>query len=157
MAKIICDFHNVHLDTKKTVHSWGTHRQIKSTLIRQLMRSCVIKVDFICKRRLRSSHGINELTSFCIEVLAPLVSRSSKPVAISNRYSIENWKRLKVLKEPDQKCIFANHLGVGRGGGFQLFTTFTINILMETVFQFSYSWKLYIWCGLFAVTLDSRV
>ena len=35
--------------------------QIKYTLIRQLLGSCLIMVYFICKRRLKSSPGLNEL------------------------------------------------------------------------------------------------
>ena len=50
------------VNTKKNVHTWISHRQIKYTRIRQLPRSCLIRVYFICKRRLESSLGLNVLS-----------------------------------------------------------------------------------------------
>ena len=43
------------------VDALSRHLQIKYSLIRQLLRSCLIRLYFICKRRLKSSHGLNVL------------------------------------------------------------------------------------------------
>ena len=40
-----------------TVYSRVMHKQIKHTLIRQLLGNCLIRVYFICKRRLKASPG----------------------------------------------------------------------------------------------------
>ena len=59
--KTSCDFSIFCVVAKKNVHSWTTRRQIKFTLISQLLWSCLIGVNFICKRRLKSFHGLKEL------------------------------------------------------------------------------------------------
>ena len=52
LAKMTENFFKLHIfctETKKTVSSWVTHKQIKYILIRQLLRGCLNRVYFICK------------------------------------------------------------------------------------------------------------
>ena len=70
MSQKSCKLHNFYTGTNTIVSSWVTHRQIKYTMIRQLLRSCLIWVYFICKRRLKASPGRKELiiSQICKEV-----------------------------------------------------------------------------------------
>ena len=75
-------FSQFYLHTKKNI--WFlryicTHMQIKSTLIRQLLRRSLIRVDFICKRQLRSSHGLNVL-NFIPDEHAPSEPENGDPM-----------------------------------------------------------------------------
>ena len=56
-----CNFHNIWFSTRVNVCSCTTHRQNKYTLIRQLLRSCLVWVYLFSKRRLNSSPGLNGL------------------------------------------------------------------------------------------------
>ena len=60
-SNILCDLNYVCIDPKTNVCSWAIYRPIKYTLIRQLPESCLIWIYLVCKRRLKSLPGLNQL------------------------------------------------------------------------------------------------
>ena len=63
-----CKLHIFCVGTKKNDSTWVTHRLVKYNPIRQVLRSCLIWVYFICKRQLKLSPGLNVLDVFLAEI-----------------------------------------------------------------------------------------